>query len=292
MRHRTGWVMVLSHAFVLVVSADLWAQDAGKSKNDASPISKLVGESVGWYRVFADARASEPMTPHAVLRWRNVTRGTQESEGVFVLWVDNGRPEASASIYPWEGNLVHDFVSLSPAARLVAREGQGVIWAPATPGVQFKEIPNAPAPAEAASARLRQMKVLADRFAVTMTGWKPDRSDREDLRMLPKPLYRAEAKTAPATDTSWIDTGVFGFVQGTDPEAIFLLEAVRRDGKSRWQYAFARATAAGLEGRLDKSIVWAVNFLEGQPTSQKPQMTVRHPLPTSGAEGSVRPQSR
>lgn len=292
MAYRTGWVMVLSHASILMGAANLCAQDAGKAKNEANPISKLVGESVDWYRVFADARAPEPMTPHAVLRWRNVTRGNQESEGVFVLWVNNGRPEASASIYPWEGNLVHDFVSLSPAATLVAREGEGVMWAPGTPGVQFKDIPNAPPPAETASARLRQMKLLADRFAVTMTGWKPDRSDREDLRMLPKPLYRTEANTTPASGASWIDSGVFGFVQGTDPEAILLLEAVRKDGRPHWQYAFARATAAGLEGRLDKSIVWAVDFLEGQPTSQKPQMTVRHPLPTSVSGGAGSPRNR
>ncbi len=36
------------------------------------------------------------------------------------------------------------------------------------------------------------MKILADRFQVTMTGLKGDRSDRENLRMLAKPLYRAE----------------------------------------------------------------------------------------------------
>ena len=34
---------------------------------------------------------------------------------MFVLWVNKGRPEASASIYPWEGNLVHDFASFRAA---------------------------------------------------------------------------------------------------------------------------------------------------------------------------------
>jgi hypothetical protein len=283
MSKRIGSVVIQAHALVLIGAAILCAQDAPKPKSEPSPLIKLVEESVGWYRMFADANTTEPMTPHAALRWRNVTRGTQESEGMFVLWVNNGRPEASASIYPWEGNLVHDFVSLSRESKLVAREGRGVAWAPGTPGVVFKDIPNAPAPAETPNARLRQMKLLTDRFAVTMTGWKPDKSDREDLRMLPKPLYRAEGRPAPASDSSWIDSGVFGYVQGTDPEAILLLEAVRHDGKPRWQYGFARATAAGLEGRLDKAIVWAVDFLEGQPTSQKPQMTLRHPLPTAAA---------
>ena len=107
------------------------------------------------------------------------------------------------------------------------------------------------------------MKVLANRFQVTMTGWKPDRSDREELRLLPKLLYRAELSEPSGPDPGWIDGGVFAFVQGTDPEAILVLEAVRQNGHPRWQYAFARATSAGLEARLDKTVVWSVEFLVG-----------------------------
>ena len=187
----------------------------------------MVEESIGWYRVFADASAPEAMTPHPVLRWRNVTRGKQESEGVFVLWIHHGRPEASASIYPWEGQLVHDFASLSRGAKLVAREEGRVIWSPESPGVEFKEIAGAPAPADTPAGRLRQMKVVADRFKVTMTGWQPDKSDREELRLLPKLIYREEQSEATGRDAGWIDGGVFAFVQGTDPEAILLLEVVR-----------------------------------------------------------------
>jgi hypothetical protein len=220
------------------------------------------------------------MTPRPVLRWRNVTRGTQESEGVFVLWADKGRPVASASIYPFDGNLVHDFTSLSRGATLMARAEGRAIWSPEAPGVEFHQIPGVDSPAETPAARLRQMKGHADRFKVTMTGWKPDRSDREELRLLPKPLYREE----PGSDSGLIDGGVFAFVQGTDPETILLLEAILQDGRSHWQYAFARATAAGLEARLDNAIVWEVDFLVGQDTPSKPQTTLRRPLrtPTSG----------
>jgi hypothetical protein len=118
------------------------------------------------------------------------------------------------------------------------------------------------------------MKVLADRFQVRMTGLKDDRSDREDLRMLAKPLYRAEPGTAQGPDPDWIHSGVFGFVQGTDPEAILLLEAVRQDGRPRWQYAFARATGGGLEARLDKIVVWSVERLPGETAPLKPQTII------------------
>jgi hypothetical protein len=281
MRNRSGWILTLACVLIFSGPARLRAQGVDKSKEEPKDIKAIVEESIGWYPVFSDTSAPEAMTPHPVLRWRNVTRGTQESEGVLVLWVNNGRPEASASIYPWEGTVAHEFVSLSRGVKLVAREGGRVIWSPETPGVEFKDIPGAPAPADTPAARLRQMKVLADRFKVTMTGWKPDRSDREELRLLPKPLYRAELSEPPRADPGWIDGGVFAFVQGTDPEAILVLEVVRQNGRPRWQYAFARATSASLEARLDKTVVWAVEFLVGAATSRKPQMTLSRPVGTT-----------
>jgi hypothetical protein len=285
MRNRPCWILILACVLIFSGPARLRAQVVDKSEEETKAIKALVEESVGWYQVFIDTSALEAMAPHRVLRWRNVTRGTQESEGVFVLWINKGRPEALASIYPWEGNLVHDFASLSRGAKLVAREGGRVIWSPETPGVEFKDIPGAPAPADTATVRLRQMKGLVDRFKVTMTGWRADKSDREELRLLPKPLYRDELSEVPGPEPGWIDGGVFAFVQGTDPEAILLLEVVRQNGSPRWQYAFARATASGLEARLDKTLVWAVEFLEGKATPLKPQMTLRRPL---GATASGR----
>jgi hypothetical protein len=164
---------------------------------------------------------------------------------------------------------------------LVARERGRVIWSPETPGVQFKDIPGASAPADSPAARLRQMKVLADRFKVTMTGWRADKSDREELRLLPKLLYRDELSEATGPEPALIDGGVFAFVQGTDPEAILVLEAVRQNGRPRWQFGFARATSGGLEARLDKTVVWAVEFLAGEATPLQPQMTLRRPLGTA-----------
>jgi hypothetical protein len=270
-------VIVPACLLVLCAPAPTRAQVADKA-NEEKAIKALVEESVGWYQLYSDARVREAMTPHPVLRWRNLTRGTQESEGVLVLWVNQGWPDALASVYPWEGNLVHEFVSLSRRRSMVAREAGSVVWSPATAGVQYKELAGAPAPAATPAGRLRQMKQLADQFKVTLTGWRADRSDREELRLLPKPLYRYEQSEAPGPDPARIDGEVFAFVQGTDPEAILLLELVRENGRLRWQYAFARATSGGLEARLDKTIVWAADFRQGGEISQKPQITFRHPL--------------
>jgi hypothetical protein len=112
-----------------------------------------------------------------------------------------------------------------------------------------------------------------------MTGWRADKSDREELRLLPKVLYRQEITETPGRRGGSIDGGVFAFVQGTDPEAILLLELLPdQNGRLRWQYAFARATSGGLEARIDKTVVWEVDYLVGLTTPQKPQMTVRWPL--------------
>jgi hypothetical protein len=292
MRKRHGWILALACALIIPGPAPPRAQVADTGNDETKAMKAMVEESIDWYRVFIDPSAPEAMTPHRVLRWRNATRGTQVAEGVFVLWVNKGRPEASASVYPWEGDLYHAFVSLSRDAKLVAREAGRVIWSPETPGVQFHDIPGAPAPADTPAARLRQMKALAERFKVTMTGWKADKSDREELRVLPKPLYRYERGESTGPDPDWIDGEVVGFVQGTDPEAVLLLEAVRQGGRPRWQYAFARATAGGLEARLDRMVVWEVDFLGGQATPLKPQMTLRHPLGTIASKHGAAPAGR
>jgi hypothetical protein len=293
MRDRPGWILTLAVVLFFAGSARLRAQVVNKGKTEPKSLKAMVEESIGWYQVFIDSSATEAMTPHPVLRWPNATRGKQESDGVFVLWINNkGRPEASASIYPWEGTIAHELVSLSRGAKLVAREEGRVIWSPETAGVEFKDLPDAPAPADTPGARLRQMKVITDRFKVTMTGWKADKSDREELRLLPKPLYREELGEATGPEPGWIDGGVFGYVQGTDPEAILLLEAVNQKGRPRWQYAFARATSGGLEARLDKTVVWKVEFLVGETAPLKPQTCLSRPVGTTSSGPGTAPADR
>jgi hypothetical protein len=282
-RNRPGWILILACVLMPSGPARSRAQDVEKDKAKPNNLKAQVEESIGWYQVFADASAMEPMKPQSVLRWGNFTRGKQDADGVFVLWTNGGRPEASVSIYPWYGYISHELVSLSRGAKLVARQEGRVIWSPQAAGVTYKDLPGAREPAATSAGRIRQMKVLADRFQVRMTGLKADRSDREDLRMLAKPLYRAEPAGTQSSDAGWIDSSVFGFVQGTDPEAILLLEAVRIDGRPRWQYAFARATAGGLEARLEKTLIWSVEFLPGETAPLKPQTIISRPVSGTGS---------
>ena len=144
MRNRTrpGWNLTLTCALAFSGALPLRAQVVGKAQEDSKAIKAIVEETVSWYQVFSDASAPEAMAPQRVLRWQNGTRGTQESDGVFVLWAHKGRPEASASIFPYEGSIHHEFVSLSRGANLVARDAGRVIWSPTTPGIAFKVHPD------------------------------------------------------------------------------------------------------------------------------------------------------
>jgi hypothetical protein len=97
------------------------------------------------------------------------------------------------------------------------------------------------------------------------------------LRLLPTPLYRYDPKESETAVSFLKDGALFAFVMGTDPEVILLLEAVERDGKSSWQFAFARATGWGAEASLGDKVVWSVKPDTGRdPTSC--QVQVRRPL--------------
>jgi len=167
---------------------------------------------------------------------------------------------------------------LSRSAGLVARNGDGTVWAPESAGVEFHDVPNGPPPAETPVLRLAQMKSLGARFTATLTGWKDDESEKEPLRLLPRPLYRYDIKAATDTHANLRDGALFAFVQGTDPEALLLVEDVVLDDRPRWQYAFARATSGGLEARLGDKLVWKVIRSTNTTSRTSPHITFQRVL--------------
>src|SRR5262249_46952719 len=121
------------------------AEPPGKDDPPDEPkrLNELIEKSVYCYDVLPAEDAPTPLTPRPLLRWRNVVRG-QVGEAMMVVWAHNGRPVATASIYPWNGKMSHEFDSLSRGNKLIARDKDRVIWSPATAGVEFKEVPAAP----------------------------------------------------------------------------------------------------------------------------------------------------
>jgi hypothetical protein len=224
-----------------------------KSPPEATPLRKQLDESVRYAELFENEQSEEAMTPRIVMRWANNVRGSDD--GLTVLFLSHGRPAAACCIYPWKKqNLSLEFDSLSRKS-FVAKEAGISFWQPATPGVEFHAITDAEPPAESPAARLRQMKALSREFSSKMLGMNAQNAGREELRLLPRPLYRYE--DLPAGDC--IDGAVFAFVQGTDPESLLLLEAIKAKDRTEWQFAFARRTVGEVEGRYRGKAVWHVD---------------------------------
>ncbi|MBI5757085.1 MAG: hypothetical protein HZA46_01055 [Planctomycetales bacterium] len=264
--NRIWWLLLVG--WLLPLAA--WGQGDSQRNSDVpadkplSPLRKLMNESLSWNELFVNDRSATPMTAKVVLRWTNNTRGSED--GMTVLFLADGRPEAVCCFYPWEKIFVHEFDSMSRGTLLAKRDGV-VVWSPEKPGVHFQPIPGADDPAEMPVARLRQMKSLASQFSSTMLGWKADKSDREPLRQLPQPLYRYDSQRSDV-----LDGAVFAFVQGTDPESLLLLEAFKKGDGFEWQFAFVRRTSGELEGRHKDTVVWHADRF---PAGNDPRSTHR-----------------
>ena len=214
-------------------------------------LHRLLDEAAGQYSMYADVEATEPLKLQCVLRWANQIRGSVD--GATYIWTNRGRPVATVCCYPWYGDICDNFQSLARASIRAERDGE-TVWKPKTAGVEFQRVPAAPTPAGSATARLWQMRTLARGFNATLLGWAPGDPDREQLRLLPRPVYRYESD-----QSDLLDGALFAFVQGTDPEALLMLEAVpTKPGEKEyeWQFAFGRRTSGKLEARYGDQVVW------------------------------------
>jgi hypothetical protein len=224
---------------------------AGFIRAEAPQDEKALAES---FRVFAKQEAASytirlegndrPLTlhPEPVLMWSNPIMG--KIYGDVFVWTADGRPEAVASIYRFYSPSPHradEFHSLA-LGKLTAERDGAAAWTPARRGLELKPIPGAPAPADSAAGRLRQMRTLAQEF----TGRQTDRAGvNRDMRLLAQPIYHYEN-----TKGDLIDGGLFAFVQGTDPEVFLLVEARRPEGRAP-EWSFGATRMHGIDLRLN-----------------------------------------
>ena len=248
------------------------AEDDAEVSRELAQLRKRLDDSVREFQltVERDNKVID-LSPIPALRWENNTRGTPS--GVTTLFIGAGRPEAVGCTYIDGKKVLHEFTSLS-RGKLEARLNDATVWEPAESGVKFRPIPSAEAPAENPVGRLRQMKSLSNRFESKLLGWRNVNPLREELRLLPRPIYRYEK----LPDGLVIDGAVFAFVAGVDPETLLLIEAVSRDGKTRWEYSFARRTSGELEGRLDKQVVWTADAFPVTTERNRPDRGFVHAL--------------
>lgn len=264
------WSMTLPLLVGLLgqVSSEPGATAKGKEedvKARAAAVLALANEVAKRYDVYADDGRKVKMTlqPDAVLQWSNPVLG--EFYGGVFIWTDKGCPRTVASIYRIyspENHTDMEFHSLS-RSRVLADRGDRPVWAPKRGGVDWKPLAEAPAPAATPAQRLRQLRSLAQEFSAEETDRK---GERHTLRLLTQPVFRAQS-----TDPQVLDSALFCFVQGTDPEALLMIEAHQADGGPRWEYAFARMNSVKLTASRRNREVWSVpeiSYSDAKETSE------------------------
>ncbi|MFK8110780.1 MAG: hypothetical protein AB8B91_01180 [Rubripirellula sp.] len=197
-----------------------------------------------------DGQQAFEFLPQPVSNWSNAERRTHAG-GMF-LWTVHGRPQAVMCVYPNEKVYDHEFQSLS-LSPIVAKSKEATVWSPTAAGVEFRPMPAAAEPGASSPLRLRQMRRMARDFSAKLV---PPNRTQIPLRLQPSPTYRYESNGNDKSDL--ISGAMFTFVQGTDPEVLLLIEAVRdSEGKTSWQYALARMTMVPTEVRHREELVFA-----------------------------------
>jgi hypothetical protein len=226
-------------------AARLSAEEARKSDTRL----KFMFQAFGKYRIEVGGAApvAASLHPEPLFRWSNPVSTVKD--GIAAVFTLAGRPVAYAEFQLHnEGYAAHEFACLTSEPLVMTRADREV-WRPMERWIRFQEFEEAPRPADKPPLRLVQMRKLAAQFAVTdHFGWRDDGITPYELRLMPQPVYRYSSGV--------MDGAIFLYAQGTNPEAIVLLEA--RDGADgpRWHYAFAPSTIYQLEVRLRDGVVW------------------------------------
>ena len=220
--------------FGLVIAGQGQAQEADVKTRPWAVIAKRHAMAA---KVYPTADPDHPFAPlkEPVLHRAQDVHGS--SRGSVFLWVEpSGRPAAISDVFMFaEGtggySLNNEWHSLS-ASPLRAESSNGVLFNATGPGLEWKPIPNAPAPADTPTGRDRQARRLAERYRADEVDRKNVRSH---LRLLTTPLHRYDT-----IDSLNSRSGVlFAFCQQTDPELLLLIEARKSGAGYRWEYAVA-----------------------------------------------------
>ena len=150
-------VVTSGHRAIAQASAAPQAKDSTRTK-----VFEQMRQTAGSFKtvsVDGDTRTAIPLVREPIHRWTDPTRET--NDGSLWAWRSSGRPIAVMtiewhSIKPETWSL--EFISLSTG--LVEANDGRLRWAPRTPGISFREIPDAPPPAAGEAERLRQMREL------------------------------------------------------------------------------------------------------------------------------------
>lgn len=204
-----------------------------------------------------DQASSFEKRARPVLNWSNPERKT--TAGAMFVWTLDQRPQVAACVFPREGDEpVLELLSLSDAPFVMSTQSSSAAWMPEEPGVAASSFEPTRIAAGSPAKRLREMRLISREFeARVLRGKMPSIG----LRLLPTPVYRYQPKSN-MDEGAVVDGALFCFVQGTDPEVILMLEAIRgSEQRLLWRYSLGRMSRFKLEvkhkGKVIKSFAWS-----------------------------------
>ena len=246
-------------ALLLVVG--LWGQ-SDIAEPASSPEQRLAfaRRAAGRYHFTADSHQAA-LHAQPLLRWDN--KVVREDDGLLFLWSDKrGRPLVAAQFFLQEDVWHHEFQSLSSRGFEARVDGvKDWSWQPDRAGIKLSAPADTEPPAKTATARLRQMRGIAEKYAGAVSRDPTGKfADPHELRLLATPVYRYAAE-----DEALLDGAIFVLAQGTNPEVLLTIEAHLQPDRSRWQLGFAPMTSYHLRVRRGDKVVFE-RELQSVPT--------------------------
>jgi hypothetical protein len=183
--------------------------------------------------------------------------------GSIYVWTDAGRPVviAKAHINRSKSAWIDTMVPLMSAPIEMAH-GNSVRWKPSEPEVVERMLSEAGEVAATNHGRQVQMRSIARRFQAAGT-WGEETPSQWEFRLMPNPLYRYTA-----LPHGIMDGAMFGYAQGTNPEIILLVEAVRSDaGELRWRVAATRLTRYAVQLSWNGGLILDLPRLDRGPVT-------------------------
>ena len=213
------------------------------------------------WEVAAGKRIPAELVKQPVFRYSDQPRNILDA--TLWVWQIEGLPTAiqKVEVYRTQAGIskwLYCFASLSPG--IIAAEWEvGEQWEAKKAGIEPKAIPEGMPVADSKAARLLQMKQLSRRFSVNIHDEVA--KTQEHLRLLPQPLHQYGEMKANS-----FEGAVFGFAaNGTNPDALLLVQARPNDEKLAWEYAFVQMTSGRLIAELDNTVVWTAPYRVPNP---------------------------
>jgi hypothetical protein len=191
---------------------------------------------------------------NASMRWSWSNDGRYYGD-VYIYTLDR-RPVAIVQFFQWFEPIQGVYfsgTSLTDVPMKATREGR-VMWSPRKNDILLRDVPEAPIPVAAPSARLVQMRRIAERFHFEVQDKRVTVAKRQ-LRFLPRPIFRFGEK-----EGDLLDGAIFAYVAtSNDPAAMVILEAVHEKNEVRWRYGIPRSWSFAAKAEYDDKAIWDVD---------------------------------